>query len=102
MITFCHPICLPRLTSAVARFSRPCCPYPHVLGRYDADSLNSEYVRDKAKGTPTGEPIHVPHNYYPDDDPLQPPLHTWKATGQVFYSNWVQSLIMRRWQRGRI
>ena len=41
--------------------------HAHMINHfeYDADTLDSEYRRDKLKGTPTGEPIHVPHEYYP-------------------------------------
>ena len=68
---------------------------------YDADTLKEEYIRDSAKGTPTGEPIHIPHGYFPQDNPDLVPEHSWKTVGQVFYSNWVHSLIQRRWQRDR-
>ena len=33
-----------------------------------------EYRRDMAKGTPTGDPIHVPPQYYPDNDPSKDPI----------------------------
>ena len=41
--------------------------HAHMINHfeYDADTLDGEYRRDKLKGTPTGEPIHVPHEYYP-------------------------------------
>jgi len=75
--------------------------HAHMINHfeYDADTLDGEYRRDKLKGTPTGEPIHVPHEYYPEDDPNQTPVHSWKSTGQVFYSNWIGSLIKRRYLR---
>ena len=37
---------------------------------YDPDTLEKEYRRDKDAGLP----IHVPWNYYPDDDDTKPPL----------------------------
>ena len=37
---------------------------------YDARTLESEYLRDKNAGLP----IHVPENYYPDDDDTKPPM----------------------------
>jgi len=63
---------------------------------YDADTLHGEYLRDLTKGTPTGEPIHVPRNYYPNDDPGREPPHEWAAAGQVFYSNWLLTLIKKK------
>lgn len=52
---------------------------------YDADTLSSEYFRDKNKGLE----IAVPENYFPGDDPTQAPIVTWRAHGQLFYSNWL-------------
>ena len=63
---------------------------------YDADTLHGEYLRDSAKGTPTGEPIHVPKDYYPNDDPARTPLHKWESAGQVFYSNWLMTLLKKK------
>ncbi len=62
----------------------PACVYDpklnhiHMINHfeYDVDTLNSEYVRDLKKGTPTGEMIHIPHAYYPEDDPSNTPEHT--------------------------
>ena len=34
-------------------------------------------------------PIHVPVNYYPDDDPEQPPLFRWRAHAHLLYENWL-------------
>ena len=50
---------------------------------YDANTL--EYKRDLAKGLP----IAPPENYYPNDDPSQPPLVRWRSTGQMLYNNWL-------------
>jgi homoserine O-succinyltransferase len=52
---------------------------------YDADTLHQEYMRDIGRGLP----IQVPHNYYPNDDPTQPPLVKWRAHGHLFFSNWL-------------
>ena len=52
---------------------------------YDADTLKSEYLRDKNAGLP----IELPKNYFPDnDDTKQPPL-TWRAHANLLYSNWL-------------
>lgn len=52
---------------------------------YDRYTLNNEYHRDLNKGLP----IHIPHNYYPDDDPKEKPLLQWRAHSNNLYSNWL-------------
>lgn len=52
---------------------------------YDSNSLKWEYDRDKAKGLR----IHVPYNYYPDNDTAKQPLSTWRAHANLLYSNWL-------------
>ncbi len=52
---------------------------------YDAETLSTEYFRDKNKGLE----IAVPENYFPNDDPTLHPMVTWRAAGQLFYTNWL-------------
>ncbi len=52
---------------------------------YDADTLAKEYWRDKEKGLD----IAIPEHYFPNDDPTQSPLVTWRSTGQLIYNNWL-------------
>ena len=52
---------------------------------YDRDTLKLEYDRDVA----AGKDIAVPVNYYPDDDPTKRPVVSWRAEGQLLYSNWL-------------
>lgn len=52
---------------------------------YDADTLDSEYRRDMAKGLPIDPPAH----YYPGGDPELPPRVTWRAHAHLFFSNWL-------------
>jgi homoserine O-succinyltransferase len=52
---------------------------------YDSDTLKQEYDRDVASGTP----INVPMNYYPDDDPSQPPQNRWRSHAHLLYGNWI-------------
>ena len=52
---------------------------------YDSDTLKQEYDRDVASGTP----INVPRNYYPKDDPSQPPLNRWRSHAHLLYGNWI-------------
>jgi len=55
---------------------------------YDSDTLKQEYDRDIAAGTA----IHVPANYYPDDNPLMPPLNRWRSHAHLLYGNWINEI----------
>lgn len=52
---------------------------------YDPLTLKGEYDRDVKKGLP----IALPHNYYPDNDPGQPPFVLWRSHANLFYTNWL-------------
>lgn len=52
---------------------------------YDRYTLDAEYRRDLGKGLP----IHIPRNYYPDDDPSQKPNLQWRAHCNNLYTNWL-------------
>lgn len=52
---------------------------------YDRYTLHNEYYRDLNKGLP----IHVPVNYYPDDDPTEKPLLQWRSHSNNLYTNWL-------------
>jgi len=52
---------------------------------YDPLTLKSEYDRDVKKGLP----IHVPYNYYPNDDPRRPPQVRWRGHSNLLFSNWL-------------
>ena len=52
---------------------------------YDATTLRDEYERDLAKGLD----IHMPENYFPDDDPEKTPLNTWRSHTHLLFSNWL-------------
>ncbi|MDM8302558.1 homoserine O-acetyltransferase MetA [Collinsella tanakaei] len=52
---------------------------------YDADTLRLEYERDVKRGI---DP-EIPVNYFPDDDPSQPPLNVWRSHAQLLYTNWL-------------
>ena len=56
---------------------------------YDARTLESEYLRDLN----AGKPIEIPKNYYPDDDPTQPPLVSWRGHANLLYSNWLNYFV---------
>ena len=52
---------------------------------YDTDTLAKEYFRDLDRGLP----IHVPVNYFPDDDPSRRPLNIWRGHAHLLFSNWL-------------
>ena len=56
---------------------------------YDPDTLEREYLRDKSQGLP----IHVPVNYYPNDDDTKPPMVRWRGHGNLLYSNWLNYFV---------
>ena len=53
---------------------------------YDHNTLALEYFRDMEKGLTT---VDLPINYFPDDDPAKEPLVSWRSTGQLLFSNWL-------------
>jgi homoserine O-succinyltransferase len=57
---------------------------------YDSDTLKQEYDRDAAKG----EPIEVPRNYYPDNDPARAPQNRWRSHAHLLYGNWVSEIYL--------
>ena len=52
---------------------------------YAPDTLDREYKRDKGKR----DDVDVPINYYMNNNPAQPPIVTWRAHANLFYSNWI-------------
>ncbi|MDQ0176447.1 homoserine O-acetyltransferase MetA [Bacillus chungangensis] len=52
---------------------------------YDAMTLAEEYERDLQKGLD----IHIPENYFPNDDPTQQPLNKWRSHTHLLFSNWL-------------
>ncbi len=52
---------------------------------YDFDTLSKEYFRDVNKGLE----IAVPYNYFPNDNPEERPLNTWKSHAHLLFANWL-------------
>lgn len=52
---------------------------------YESDSLAQEYTRDISKGLQ----IHIPENYFPNNDPSLEPINRWRSHGHLFFSNWL-------------
>ena len=61
-----------------------------ILGHleYGVETLAQEYFRDKE----AGKPIHIPCNYFPDDDPCKEPILTWRSHANLLYRNWLNYL----------
>ena len=59
---------------------------------YDADTLATEYFRDKNKGLD----IDIPVNYFPDDDTTKKPPVTWRSTGVLLFTNWLNYFVYPR------
>ena len=56
---------------------------------YDAETLRNEYLRDKNLGLP----IHVPENYFPDDDDSKDPMVSWRGHANLLFSNWLNYFV---------
>ncbi len=56
---------------------------------YDPETLQNEYLRDKNQGLP----IHVPENYYPNDDDTQAPVVRWRGHANLLFSNWLNYFV---------
>ena len=52
---------------------------------YDTLTLDQEYRRDIGKGL---EP-DIPVNYYPDDNPHNKPVKSWRCHANTLYTNWL-------------
>ena len=59
---------------------------------YDAGTLAREYFRDLDKGLD----IKVPFNYFPDDDPANDPIVTWRNVGTLMFTNWLNYFVYQR------
>lgn len=63
------------------------CREIYVTGHleYDPLTLDREYRRDLARGLST----EIPQNYYPEDNPENPPVVRWRAHAHLFFDNWL-------------
>jgi homoserine O-succinyltransferase len=55
---------------------------------YDADTLKHEYERD----LDAGAEIQLPKNYFPGDDPENPPVNYWRAYAHLLLWNWINEM----------
>ena len=67
---------------------------------YDRLTLDTEYKRDLNKGLD----IHMPINYYPDDDPEKKPDLLWRGHANILYTNWLNYYVYQNtpYQWGQI
>ena len=59
---------------------------------YDPETLALEYWRDRNAGLP----IHIPYNYFPNDDPSNNPVCTWRSSANLLYSNWLNYFVYQQ------
>jgi homoserine O-succinyltransferase/O-acetyltransferase len=59
---------------------------------YDARTLSYEYDRDMRRGINP----HIPDNYFPNDDPSQDPLMTWRSSAHLLFTNWLNYYVYQR------
>ena len=59
---------------------------------YDPETLALEYWRDKNAGLD----IHIPKNYFPNDDDSQTPICTWRSSANLLYSNWLNYFVYQQ------
>lgn len=55
---------------------------------YDSTTLKEEYDRDRLGGASVPPPM----DYFPDDDPNQPPENLWRSHGHLLYGNWINEI----------
>lgn len=56
---------------------------------YDTDTMAKEYFRDKEAGLT----IHLPENYFPEDDDRREPICNWRSGANLLYSNWLNYFV---------
>ena len=59
---------------------------------YDRDTIANEYKRDVDKGID----IQIPYNYFPNDDPNNVPLFSWRCTANLMFSNWLNYCVYQK------
>ncbi len=55
---------------------------------YDSSSLGEEYFRDVA----ANEPINLPKEYFPNNDPKRQPENRWRSHAHLLFGNWINQL----------
>ncbi len=52
---------------------------------YDSDTLKLEYERDMN----LGKEIHIPKNYFADNNPMKSPVVRWRSHANLLFYNWL-------------
>ena len=55
---------------------------------YESHTLAEEYWRDIKEG----KPIDPPANYFPDNNPKNPPKNHWRSHAHLLFGNWINQL----------
>lgn len=56
---------------------------------YDPLTLKKEYDRDVAANLPIATPV----NYFPQNDPAQPPVVRWRGHAHLLFANWINYFV---------
>ncbi len=56
---------------------------------YDAETLANEYFRDLSQN----KLIDIPKNYFPENNPENKPVVTWRSHANLLYSNWLNYFV---------
>lgn len=59
---------------------------------YDRETIANEYRRDLSKGID----IQMPYNYFPEDNPDNVPLFSWRCTANLMFSNWLNYCVYQK------
>ena len=59
---------------------------------YDRDTIANEYRRDVEKGID----IQIPYNYFPNDEPNNMPVFSWRCTANLMFSNWLNYCVYQK------
>ncbi|WP_031780343.1 homoserine O-acetyltransferase MetA [Vibrio diabolicus] len=59
---------------------------------YDSHTLHNEYIRDLSEGM---EPA-IPFNYYPNNNPDNPPIASWRSHGHLLFLNWLNYCVYQQ------
>ncbi|MDV7105966.1 homoserine O-succinyltransferase [Vibrio sp. TH_r3] len=59
---------------------------------YESHTLHNEYIRDLAEGMDPAIPV----NYYPNDNPDNVPIASWRSHGHLLFSNWLNYCVYQQ------
>ncbi len=76
--------------TGICLIAEKCCNRLYIFNHveYDSTTLADEYFRD----VQSGQPIKLPRNYFPDDDPANKPLNRWRSHAFLLFGNWINQV----------